>query len=131
MPSLNTLLTAIVFAILLAPVAMLLLTVFVLAPLAHLAPRAPMLARATFTCPVSKRAVNAAFLSEPGAEHPSDVASCSVFGHDPVRCKKGCLELAATGWAASAMTPRFSLVADGVALRDVARTNSAAPGLTA
>jgi hypothetical protein len=122
---LTTLVGVIGLAILLAPVAMLLLTVFVLVPLAHLVPRPPMLGRVTFTCPFSRRIVTVAFLSPAGADHPSDVAACSLYGDGPVRCKKGCVDLATTGWAASAMTPRFSLVADGVALRDVARTNGA------
>jgi hypothetical protein len=123
MISLVTLVTALAVAILLLPVAALLVTVFVLAPLAHLLPRAPMLSRATFTCPVSRRKVNAAFVSQPGADHPNDVESCSVFEDGVVRCKKGCLDHATTGWAASPMVPRYSLVADDVALRDVARLN--------
>jgi hypothetical protein len=122
---LTTVVAAIGLAILLAPVAMLLLTVFVLVPLAHLVPRPAMLARARFTCPVSRRAVNAAFLSPGGADRPSDVVACSLFDDGPVRCKKGCLDFVTTGWAASAMTPRFSLVADDVTFRDVARTNGA------
>lgn len=120
-----TLVAGIGFAVLLAPVAMLLLTFFVLVPLAHLMSRPAMIGRATFDCPVTRRRVNAAFVSEPGHDHPSDVSACSRFGDGPVTCKKGCLAVATIGWGASAMTPRYALISGDVALRDVARRNGA------
>ncbi len=112
-----TILTGFAFLLLVAPAAMLLLTVFVLVPLAHLVPQPPMLARATFECPFSRRTVNAAFEVSPGAGRPTDVHACSVFGAGPVRCRKGCLATATSGWAPSPMLPRFALTADGPAFR--------------
>ena len=112
-----TIFAGLVFLALLAPVGMLLLTFFVLVPLAHLAPAPAMLARATFACPVSRRTVSAAFLTSPRSEHAVDVEQCSAFPHGRVACKKGCLALAAVGWAPSPMVPRVSLVAGGTAMR--------------
>lgn len=119
--SLTMIITVAGLTLLLAPVALLLLTLFVLVPLAHLMPRPAMVGRTTFDCPFSRRKVDVAFLSPAGADHPSDVVSCSLWTDGAIRCKKGCLAMASTGWAASPMVPRYSLVADGVALRDVAR----------
>lgn len=113
-----TVLTGLALAVLLAPLIALLGTIFLLVPLAHLVPKPPMISRASFYCPFSKRVVSVAFLSSPDAERPSDVVSCSVFSDGRgIRCKKGCLGLARTGWAPSPMVPRYSLIADGVALR--------------
>ena len=83
----------------------------------------PSVARAGFYCPFTKRWVTAAFLTQAGSEEPSDVVSCSRFGRDgAVTCKKGCTHLAATGWAASCMEPRFALLSGDVAYRPVAGT---------
>jgi hypothetical protein len=65
-----------VLVVITAPLAMLLLAFFVLVPLAHLAPRPAMLARATFQCPVSKTAVNVTFLTSERDEE-LDVVACS------------------------------------------------------
>ena len=107
----------VVLVVVVAPVAMLLLTFFVLVPLAHLMPQPSTLARTTLTCPVSKRTVNATFVTSPAAEHPTDIVQCSLFADGRVRCAKECLAHAAVGWTPSPMTPRFALLADGAALR--------------
>ena len=107
----------VMLVVVVAPVAMLLLTVFVLVPLAHLMPQPSTLARTTLTCPMSKRTVNATFVTSPAAEHPTDVVQCSLFADGRVRCAKGCLAHAVVGWAPSPMTPRFALLADGAAPR--------------
>jgi hypothetical protein len=107
--------------VLFAPLIMLLGTVFILVPLAHLAPAPTMVARTSFHCPFARRRVSVAFVTPPGTDRPSDVASCSLFtGGRGIRCRKGCLGLARTAWTPSAMTPRYSLVADGVAFRNAA-----------
>ena len=106
-----------VLVVVVAPVAMLLLTFFVLVPLAHLMPQPSTLARTTLTCPVSKRTVNATFVTSPAAERPTDVVQCSLFADGRVRCGKGCLLHATVGWAPSPMAARFALLADGAALR--------------
>lgn len=117
-----TIVAGLAFLVLLSPLIFLLATAFILMPLAHLLPLQPAVARATFDCPFSRRRVNAAFLAVPGEEAPRDVLSCSVFTDARgIRCRKGCLGLATTGWKPSPMTPAYSLVADGVALRDLAR----------
>ena len=105
-----------VLVVITAPLAMLLITVFVLVPLAHLAPRPAMLARASFACPVSKMAVAATFLASPDREGV-DVVACSMFGDRTVTCQKACRGLARVGWEPSPMVPRFSLLADGAASR--------------
>jgi hypothetical protein len=81
----------------------------------------PSVARTSFRCPFSKRRVTAAFLTQAGSERPSDVASCSLFQDARgIRCKKGCLKLAETGWVASFMAPRYALLSGDVAYRPVA-----------
>ena len=60
-----TVLVGVILVIGLAPIAMLLLTFFVLIPLAHLMPRSTMLARTSFDCPVLKRRVSATFVTSP------------------------------------------------------------------
>ena len=100
-----------------APIAMLLLTFFVLVPLAHLMPAPTTLARATFDCPISKRTVNATFVTAPGREEPADVLACSVFGSRAVACEKKCRAMTSVAWAPSPMVPRFGLIADDVAMR--------------
>jgi hypothetical protein len=115
----STVFTGLVLLLLLAPVILLLGTFFILVPLAHLLPPSPSIARSSFDCPVSRRRVNVAFSTVPGAEGPGDVVSCSAFS-DPsdIRCQKGCLALARTRWTPSPMVPRYSLVADGVSFRE-------------
>ena len=108
----------VMLVVVLAPVGMLLLTFFVLVPLAHLMPQPSTLARTTLTCPVSKRTVNATFVTSPAAaERPTDVVQCSLFADGRVRCGKGCLLHAEVGWTPSPMLPRFALLADGAAPR--------------
>jgi hypothetical protein len=107
----------VMLVVVVAPVAMLLLTFFVLVPLAHLMSQPSTLARTTLTCPVSKRTVNATFVTSPTAERPTDVVQCSLFADGRVRCGKGCLLHAEVGWAPSPMLPRFALLADGTAQR--------------
>lgn len=110
------LLTGLALALFFGPVVLLLTTFFVLVPLAHLLPRPAMVSRASFDCPFSRRKVDVAFLSAPDSEHPADVLSCSVFA-DGIRCKKGCLALAESGWSPSPVVPRWALIADGEAFR--------------
>jgi hypothetical protein len=117
------LVTGLMLVLLAAPAVLLLGTFFVLIPLAHLAPRAPMLARASFDCEFSHHHARATFVSAPGAERPADVLDCSVFPDGRVRCKKACLGTAAVSWRPSPMVPPFALIADGVTLRDVAPVN--------
>lgn len=100
-----------------APIAMLLLTFFVLVPLAHLMPAPAMLARATFDCPISKKTVNVTFVTAPDREAPADVVACSAFGSRAVVCEKKCRAMARVAWAPSPMVPRFALIADDVAIR--------------
>ncbi|OGL00686.1 MAG: hypothetical protein A3I14_00755 [Candidatus Rokubacteria bacterium RIFCSPLOWO2_02_FULL_73_56] len=114
---LGTILTGLALLVLLAPLLSLLVTVFVLVPLAHLLPHPAMVARASFTCPFSKRRVSAAFLTSPGSQAPSDVLSCSLFGDGGVRCKKGCLGLAESLWEGRPVVARYALLADGEASR--------------
>lgn len=55
-------------------------------------PGNPVLSRATFECPVSKRRVTVEFLVPPESDGPADVLSCSVFSKPyHVRCAKRCL----------------------------------------
>lgn len=112
-----TILTGLVLLIVLAPVVSLLGTLFVLVPLAHLAPHPEMLARTSFVCPFSKRRVNVAFLTSPASPTPSDVVSCSLFS-DGVRCQKGCLGMAESAWAGRPVVARYALLADGEAYRN-------------
>ncbi len=112
-----TIVTGVVVFVLALPLLGFLLTVFVLMPLAHLYPGATSLARARFNCPFSRRPVNATFATEPGADRPSDVTACSVFGTGEVRCEKDCLASAHSAWEPSPMTPRYALIADGIATR--------------
>ena len=117
---LGTLLSGFALAALLLPAALLLLTVFVLVPMAHLMPAAPTVSRTSFRCPVSRRRVNAAFLVAAGAPRPADVLECSVFPDGDVRCAKGCLEHAEAHPAPSTAVARYALLADGEAGRDPA-----------
>ena len=107
--------------IVVSPLIMLLLTVFLLMPLALLASPAPTLSRASFNCPFSKRRANVAFLNSPDAGQPTDVLTCSVFSDARgIRCAKGCLELATTRPTPSPVFARYALLADGEARPGVA-----------
>jgi hypothetical protein len=110
-------LTGLGMLIILAPLLAILVTVFILVPLAHLAPQPPMVARASFRCPFSRREVNVAFLTTPESPRPADVVTCSLFADGRPACEKACLGLAESGWTPSPMEPRYALLADGVAFR--------------
>lgn len=114
---LMTFVTGVAVFVLALPVLMLLLTFFVLVPLAHLAPRPSMIARSTFECPFSNQRATAEFVTSPDAERPADVVSCSVFRDGPVRCEKGCLALGTTGWTPSPAVARYALIAGGTTYR--------------
>ena len=109
--------TGAVLLVLLSPILMLGLTVFVLAPLAHLARRPTMIGRSTFDCPSSKRRVSVEFLASPDAARPTDVRACSLFADGDIRCGKGCRDLFATTWTPSSAVPRFALLAGETAYR--------------
>lgn len=111
-----TVVAGLVLAVILAPVVMLLLTFFVLVPLAHLMPARGTLARTRFECPFKKIVVNATFVTTPNGT-PADVAACSAFGDGTVTCAKGCRALATVGFAPSPMVPRFGLLAGTEAFR--------------
>jgi len=111
-----TFVAGLVLAVILAPVAMLLLTFFVLVPLAHLMPARATLARTRFECPFKKVVVNATFVTTPDGA-PADVAACSAFGDGKVTCAKACRALATVGFAPSPMVPRFGLLSGSEAFR--------------
>lgn len=114
-----TMLASLAALALLTPAIALLLTVFVLVPLAHFLPQPAMVARASFDCPISHRGVSVAFLTSPASATPADVLSCSVFPDERgVRCQKGCLELAEARWMPRPVVARFALLADGEASRN-------------
>ena len=112
-----TIFVAFIAIVAVAPIAMLLLTIFVLVPLAHLMPRPTMLARRSFVCPFSNRRVSATFVTSPDTTHPTDVVACSRFGDGRVTCAKACVGLAVTRWAPSPMVPPYCLLAGDVATR--------------
>jgi hypothetical protein len=105
-----------VLTVLTAPIAMLLLTFFVLVPLAHLMPAPATLARARFQCPFKKTMVTATFATAPDGR-AADVCACSAFGDGAVTCGKACRALTTVGFAPSPMVPRFGLLADEEAFR--------------
>jgi hypothetical protein len=107
----------VVLLVLFSPLLMLGLTVFVLAPLAHLARRPAMIGRSTFDCPVSKRRVSVEFLTSPDAPRPTEVRACSMFPDGRIGCRQGCCDLSETSWAPSPVTPRFALIAGDTAYR--------------
>ncbi|HET7343757.1 MAG TPA: hypothetical protein VFL90_19995 [Methylomirabilota bacterium] len=117
MPSLDSIVGGVLLTILLLPVAFLLGTLFILAPLAHFMAPAPAVARTSFDCPYRKQHVNVAFVTAPDSGAPADVMACSAFGDGAVTCKKACVALGEVGWTPSPMVPRFALVSDGVAVR--------------
>jgi hypothetical protein len=115
---LSAVVKAVALVALLAPVLLLLVTVFVLVPLALIQARPSTVSRVTFECPVSRRQVHAAFATSPTADKPSDVLACSLFGDGPVTCRKGCLEAAVPHWGPPTAFPRFALLAGGEAYRN-------------
>jgi len=112
-------LAGVVLVLIATPVVLLLATVFVLVPLALVAPAAPAVARTAFSCPVTRRNVTAAFLTRPGEAEPADILACSLFP-DGVRCEKACLRAARTSWTPSTSMARFALLAGGESVRDAA-----------
>lgn len=115
----TTVLTALGLVVIFAPLVTLFLAVFVLMPLALLAPGAPAsLVRASFQCPLRRSRVTATFTATPGFVHPTDVVACSAFGAGAVTCKKGCLAFAAAHEGPSLMAARYALLSGGEALRD-------------
>lgn len=65
---------------------------FLLRAIGPTGPGNPVLSRATFECPVSRRRVTVEFLVPPESDRPADVLSCSVFSKPyHVRCAKRCL----------------------------------------
>ncbi len=117
-----TLMSSFVVLFLLAPFGVLIAGLVLLGVANHLLSTSAA-SRSSFDCPFAKQRATVEFLTAPGADEPSDVLSCSVFAPKPyhVRCEKACLRLAKTGWAASAMMPRFSLLSGGVAYRAITR----------
>jgi len=102
------------------PLALLLAAVALLGFVGHFGAGRPIISRASFNCPFSKRRANVEFLTPTGSEKTTDVLSCSVFSQPyEIRCKKGCLDLATAGWSPPLTVPRYALLADGVALRPV------------
>jgi len=102
------------------PLALLLAAVALLGFAGHFGPGWPVISRATFNCPFSKRRASVEFLTPTGSEKTTDVLSCSVFLQPyEIRCKKGCLRLATAGWSPPLTVPRYALLADGIALRPV------------
>lgn len=120
-----TLMSSFVVLFLLAPFGVLIAGLILLGLANHLL-SASAASRSSFDCPFAKQRATVEFLTAPGADEPSDVLSCSVFAPKPyhVRCEKGCLGLAKTGWAASPMMPRFSLLSGGVAYRAATRADN-------
>ena len=112
-----TVLAGVILVVALAPIATLLLTLFVLVPLAHLMPRPQMLARTSFDCPVTKGRVSATFVASPESARPADVVACSRFGDGRVTCAKACLAPAEVAWAPSPMVPSYCLLSGETASR--------------
>jgi hypothetical protein len=109
--------TALIVIVLLSPVLMIGLTIFVLAPLAHLTRRPAMIGRQTFDCPFSKQRASVSFVASPDAARPADVSACSVFPDGHVRCEKACRTLAETTWTPSPTVARWALLAGDTAYR--------------
>lgn len=112
-----------VLVLLVVPMVAAVVSVFLLGAAGWAFYGSPSVARTAFYCPFSKRQVTTAFLTQAGSEEPSDVLSCSRFTDEhAVTCGKGCMKLAAAGWTASCMEPRYALLSGGVAYRPVAGT---------
>jgi len=114
-----TLMSSFVVLCLLGPLVMLLGGLMLFGLLGHVVRSGPGLWRTTFDCPFSKKQASVEFFGEAGADHPTDVLSCSVFAPKPyhVRCEKACLDLTETRCAFSPMMPRYALLSGGVAYR--------------
>jgi hypothetical protein len=112
-----SLLTGLVLLVLFSPILMLGLTVFVLAPLAHLARRPAMISRSTFDCPFARRRVSVEFLTSPDALRPAEVRACSMFPDGRIACEQGCCDPSEATWAPSLATPRFALIAGDTTYR--------------
>ena len=118
---LGSLVAAVVLMLLVVPVVVAVGSVFLLGAAGWVSYGSPSVARTRFFCPLSRRSVTAAFITPSGSEQPADVVSCSLFKNErAVTCKKGCLDLVATGWSASPMEPRYALLSGDVAYRPVA-----------
>lgn len=105
---------------------------FLLVALAHLMPSPPVVARASFVCPVTRRRVNAAFLTMEGTSRPVDIVACSAFPNpERVRCAKACLAAASTMWTPSPMTARYALLAGCESYRGSAPEIAASPSRAA
>ena len=116
-----------VVPLLLGPLAVLLGALMLFGVIGHVL-SGPTVSRTAFDCPFSKRRATVEFLIPPGAGQPSDVLSCSVFSEPyHVRCHKGCLAMAETGWMPSPMMPRYALLADGLSYRPVGPPDGPAP----
>ena len=106
----GSLVAAFVLILLVVPVVMAVGSVFLLGAAGWMSYGSPSVASVAFRCPFSRRRVTAAFLTPLGSEQPSDVVSCSLFKNEgAITCKKVCLHLAATGWTASPMAPRYEI----------------------
>jgi hypothetical protein len=117
-----------VLVLLVAPLIVLLLALAALGATGFL-PGSKTVSRTSFDCPFSKRRATVDFLVGPTSGQPLDVLSCSVFSKPyHVRCKKGCLALAETGWTPPPMMPRFALLSGGVAYRGAPMPRDGAPG---
>jgi hypothetical protein len=123
--------SSVVFLLLLAPFAVLLVGLMLFGLVGHLLPRSLIKSKTSFDCPHSRRHATVEFLSSPETGQLSDVLSCSVFS-DPyeVSCKKGCLTMIETGWQPSPMMPRYALLANGLAYRATASPEPVSPGET-
>jgi hypothetical protein len=83
---------------------------FLLRAIGPTGPGNPVLSRATFECPVSRRRVTVEFLVPPESDRPADVLSCSVFSKPyHVRCAKRCLTQAEMGRLTTSLEPRYPL----------------------
>jgi hypothetical protein len=117
----GSLIAAFILILLVVPALVAVGSVFLLGAAGWISLGSPSVGKAAFRCPISRRRVSAAFLTLPGTEQPSDVVSCSRFKNGrAITCQKGCLSLAASGWAASPMAPRYALLSGDVAFRPIA-----------
>lgn len=117
----GSLIAALVLILLVLPAVVAVGSVFLLGAAGWISLGSPSVGRTAFRCPVSGRRVSAAFLTLPGTEQPSDIVSCSRFKNGrAITCGKDCLPLAASGWGASPMAPRYALLSGDVAFRPIA-----------
>jgi hypothetical protein len=112
-----TLLAAVVVLLVFGPPILIVAGVLILSAIGLFLSGASRIVAKVFRCPFKQRDVRTEFVIEPGAAHPSSVASCSAF-RDPKRvtCARHCLELADVHWTApTGMFARWALISDGVA----------------